>query len=233
MKRANILEAETIVGRMVDYSDILFRRCATRGQSLLGVWESFHDPLNPLRELDLQPSNGAPVLNLLANAALYEMIMIVVRSLDEVGKGTVFSSPRISFPVLLQLARQPGVVEAIRRRARDRHDEDTADWHADRALEAMAQIKQRVETIRKERPNRLARLRHFRNEFLAHNLVQGAVADPLVHGDTEAMLIEMASLSSLAEFALNGVSLDSTFFRHHLTDQAAELWRVIRRGAVA
>jgi hypothetical protein len=220
-----------IADRLADYSRRLHNGSLTRASSLWAIWNSYNDAENPLRAEGVRRRRSATVLNILAQSALHETIMIVVRALDG-SRGKPLASNRVSLPVMIELALLPGVRDELETRARAwMEDGWQAHENARACLAALEDLSAGVRRLEVEEPNRQRRLRNFRDEFLAHNLHFEEERERPIIGDITGLLRDLRHLSDRAELAFTGTQTEWSQFDQDLDQLSRDMWHLIRDGA--
>jgi hypothetical protein len=199
--------------------------------ALYRIWETFNVPDNALRKKGMAPHESAMVINTLAQAAINETVLILARALDHHGRGDVLSSDRVSFPVILELSKQPGVEDELieRRRSFALSDSDFAisldGYHAaKRAFHGW------FEGLDQGKHEHARRVRDFRNDYLAHNLNRGIEPTTLKYEDIARILPEMMLLCDQANLAFANTSIIFDAYIESVSARAHSLWRMIAIG---
>lgn len=222
------ISIDDVTARLTAYSQRL-RGSTYRAIHLHETFASFNDPANPLRQGGAY-SIASTAVNVLLDAALRELILILVRTLDQ-PRGHVLQSDKVSFPVVLQLASLPGVRDRLTENARAWLEGDNADQNAEAVSCSLDLIAESLERLGAEAPNRSRLLRDFRDEFLAHELQFDAPRARPLYRDLAAMVLELEQLSAAASMAFEGADVAWDHAHEQGREPAIELWRVIRSGA--
>ncbi len=226
------MDAQSVVGRLTDYNDVMIARNFTRARILWAFWLSFNDLSNPLRDIGLRPGSVAPLLNNLAYSACNETMLIVARMFDQLD-GQVLKSDRISFDVMAALYRRPGVREELVRQAVNRENGRSQAANGNDCKAALDQFERSLSRLRKEQPNRVERFRVYRHRYLAHTLNLPEAADPPLYGDIEDMLTEAGALLSAGQTALRNSVFKWDYIEVEAHRQSATMWMMIRNGHIA
>lgn len=219
-----------IADRLAIYCERLFREI-TRAVALYRIWETFNFPNNPLRKTGIAPHESAIVINTLAQSALNETILIVARSLDRRGGQSLFSSTRVSFPVVLELANQEGVETELFGRAQALSSSKSeyailkAGYQSSKKF-----VAEWLGAIDSDANHTAIKLRDFRHDFLAHNLHKGIDPPTLHYADIAGVLPEMMQLCEHASFAFTLRAITFDPFLDSMSARADSLWRVIAIG---
>ena len=222
------IESNEIADRLEEYATILRTGSISRAIGLWTIWQSYNEENNPLRDDRLDRSAASAALNTLASAAMHETIMIVVRVFDKHGRG---GRVRVSFPVLGKLIKNADVREVVESRAKSwLPDGDLAEENVQAVRTAIEGFERRLGKVLSEKPNRLERLRNFRNEFLAHNLKFEQERDRPILRDITGLLEEARALSDQASIAFGGSMVVWEPLENDADRSASELWRLVRQG---
>ena len=215
---------EETVERLKAYSRRL-RASVVRAISLLEVWASLNEA-GPTREaISLSPTSAAA--QVIWEATLRELVLILVRVFDPPGdprRGT----DRVSFPVINEQLKKPEVAALLIGAARGWQNgweppENAAT--AERAIRLLGEVLARLQN---EEPNRARRLRHFRDEFLAHELDLKEQRDRPTYDNLSEMVEEVVQLSNHAGLAVEGAT---THWPHGTVRRSADaLWDCVARA---
>lgn len=92
---------------------------------------------------------------------------------------------------------------------------------------AIVDLKERLERLQTETPNREKRLRNHRNAFLAHDLHRSVPNDPPLFGDIGELLEEMRLLSESATLAIRGSEVSWELLDEDVKLSANWLWQKV------
>lgn len=210
------------------------RACTERTQDstlraiqLIEIFNSFNDASNPLRNNDLARHDAANTVNALIDAAIRELITILVRMFDPVGRGGLLKTNRQSFLVMLDLSRVDGVRSFLCDQARRWYGDDERGNDIPQAIEAFEGALERLNT---ETPNRCALLRAFRDEFLAHQLHFDFERDRPINGYISEIVGEVETLTKACALGFYRSAVTYETAHANARSSADGLWRLIWRG---
>lgn len=127
--------------------------------------EAFHVLNAPgERRQRIARSPASPAVFMYENAALREQVVILTRVFDPPG------DQRLSFPVVRELLAKPGVTEHLVIDARTTWPFQDPDESEAIVRRHITELGERLDRLKTEEPNRLKRLRDFRNTNIAHEL---------------------------------------------------------------
>ncbi len=167
----------------------------------------------------------AGTFNIIQHALLRELIIIIVRVLDK--PRSLETSDKISFVVIGRWLERDEVSQALIEHARKRHGDRSARRSGAIARNAIRRLKQRLQNLETEDPNRERLLRNFRDDFLAHELHRDIPRDGPLFGHIMDMVKEIQGLSKDALAACTGAELDFGHAAADAKEGADQLWRAI------
>ncbi len=169
------------------------------------------------------PMAGA--FNIIQHALLRELTLIVVRVLDKPQK--LETTDKVSFVVVGQWLERDEICEALVERARNRNPEKWARRNVLMTQRAIKGLKQRLDRLSAEDPNRERLLRNARDDFLAHELHREIPRDQPLLGHLMEMTKEIQALSRDAAIACTGHVLEFDHIAAVGKDGAEQIWRAI------
>lgn len=217
--------------RLQKQAEIVYGRCTTRALALWDIWQSYNAQNGPAHDHKIGNFSEARPFSWLMQSALHETIIVITRAFDSSGKFGAARSNRVSFPVMLELLKQPGVRDEIIARAEQWLDSSNPPHHRKIVNEAIAEFEDILSRLATEMPNRLRRLRDYRDDFLAHNLVHDAEREKPIFQDVSGLLEEMVALTERSILAFSGHELAWEALRAAVRDGAEELWSAVRSAA--
>jgi len=167
----------------------------------------------------------AGTFNIIQHALLRELTLIVVRVLDKPRK--LETSDKVSFVVIGRWLERDEVCEALIERARKRHPEKWARRNVWITRRAIRGLKQRLDRLKAEDPNREGLLRNSRDDFLAHELHREIPRDQPMLGHLMEMIKEIQGLSRDALAAFTGHEVEFDHIAADAKEGAEQLWRAI------
>jgi hypothetical protein len=164
---------------------------------VLALYEAWNELNTESREREtLVASPVTKSVGVMWDATLDRLVLLLMSTLDAPGHGgSIHRSNRVSFPVFRALLDEPGVVEMLVRdggslkRATPRE----ARMHA--VIAAADNLRNRLDRLRAETPNRCTRLRQIRDRYLAHELHLETPVDPPIHQNLRSMTDEVLALA--------------------------------------
>lgn len=224
-------EVASIIDRLSRYSKRL-RASTYRTIQLVEIFQSYNDPANPLRAPDLARHRASGAVNHLIDAAIRELVLIVVRVFDRPRQGQdVLRSDKVSFPVVLQLAAIAGVREYLREDARcwfeDGFQADRNEAAVERSIEELSVA---LDRLANEVPNRSRLLRDFRDEFLAHELEFSTDRARPVYKHLTDMVLELEGLTKATSMAFEGSQVEFEIGHRDARHGADALWELLAKG---
>ncbi|HMI20383.1 MAG TPA: hypothetical protein VK533_12630 [Sphingomonas sp.] len=214
------MDVEDALGRAQLHAHRLCDEAMVKAQGLFAIWDTYNTAENPLRG-PLSYSEASISINQMATSVLHETILILVASMDVRGRSTLEKTNRVSFPIVRELLSRPGVMGDVLARA----DIPIANKQAfDRYCSAL-------DRLDVEQPNRLQRLRHFRDEYLAHHLDFPVGRTPPLMSDITTMLAELSNIAADLQNALYGQHVDWEHRRVQMRESALSLWSLVAKGS--
>lgn len=217
------MNTEQIITRLDLYSKRL-RQSVTQALCLNSTFQSLNE--NEEWRTAIAGNRVAAAANIVQHAVLRELILIVVRVFDQ-PRRKLETSDKVSFPVISMWLEREDVRDELLRRARGWFgDGYRADENEASVRDAIKRLKDSLDRLAAENPNREKRLRHFRDEFLAHELHFEIPRDKPLFGHIYEMIDEIKALSEATSLAVEGSSVAWNFVNEEMRESADELWRL-------
>ena len=186
------------------------------------VWRTFNRLADRQVVADSPASQAAFVYE---RSTLDAQILMVSRVFDVPGRGHVMSQNRMSFPVCRALLLLPGVEDALLKWAEETHPD--GPQYRDRIADRQRTFLGRLKTLETEEPNRIALIRAFRDENIAHELRFDVLPPRPRYDHVHSLIVEASALCELFATAVSGEIIqwqDAT-----LGDSARWLWNAVAR----
>lgn len=216
---------EETVERLTLYAERLHQNVA-QARVLYACFQS----LNENRELHdlIAKTPAAFASNTLMNSVLRELVMILVRVFDGIGRYKLEKTDKVTFPVVAAwLARQP-IHDLLIQRAHEWFEDGyLADRNEASVRKAINDFNERLKRLQAEHPNREKRLRDFRDGFLAHDLHRPTPNDPPLFGYIGELLEEIRHLSESATLAIRGSEVSWELLDDQVKRSANWLWKKV------
>lgn len=195
---------------------------------LCETWSTFNGAADQRRAISQSPAGIAAAVY--EDAALRNLILILVRLLDSLGKRRVLESDKISFPVVQCLLSLPGVTDVFIERARTSISAsilEGPEQNTRAVRDRIASFSGRLHCLKVEHPNRAQRLRDFRDGNIAHELCLDEPKAKPLYTHIPEMVSEILVLTEDVHLIVDGSP--STYWpRGEASASAKQLW-----GAVA
>lgn len=120
------------------------------------IFASFNDAANPLRDNALAPHGEAATVNAMMDAVIRELVVILVRVFDGPGQRGALKSDKVSFPVMLELSRLPGISTYFAADARVWYRDFLSDENEKSVVQAALAFETNLARLSTETPNRWA-----------------------------------------------------------------------------
>ena len=150
-------------------------------------------------------SPASAAARLFEKATLDLQLVGIARMFDPSG-GNAFQTDRISLPICRELMARPGVMDILRADARrwphGNPDQNIGDL--DRRYDAFVQ---RLDRLDNEEPNRIAVLRAFRHENIAHELRLEPLPQRPLYRQVWEMVEELRDLVTDFSFVIDGINV--------------------------
>jgi hypothetical protein len=218
------LTNEEVLARLDTYSRRLYGT-VQQATSLHAVFWTLNKSVLKAKKRDKIYGPLAGALNIIQHSLLRELTLIVVRVLDKPRK--LETSDKVSFVVIGQWLERDEVCEALIEKARKQHGKKWARRNVGITRRAIKGLKQRLDRLAGEDPNRERLLRNSRDDFLAHELHRDIPRDQPVFGHLMDMIKEIQGLSEDALTACTGFELDFDHIAADAKDGAKQLWRAV------
>ena len=222
------LTTEEILARLEAYSRRL-HGSVEQATALQAVFSALNEGSLKATKRDKLWGPMAGAFNIIQHALLRELTLIIVRVLDRPRK--LETSDKVSFVVIAQWLERDGVSEALVEKARERHPANWARRNVWMTRRAIRGLKQRLDRLAAEDPNRERLLRNGRDDFLAHELHREIPRDQALFGHLMEMTNEIQALSRDALIACTGHELEFDHIAAEGKDGAEQIWRaLVERG---
>lgn len=183
------------------------------------AWTALNDFL--LRD-EFEDTPVHQAVSIIQRVTLDSRIM-VIRLLDQPGWRGALGSDKISFPVCVELLALPGVVQAFEERAS--FLADNPDEQREMVRRHETALRDRLQAIVDERPkNRAERIRHFRDENIAHELLPLGRPRP-EYRDLSWLLDELTEMTRDLALVVNAENI--YFPPDEVTRSATALWQAV------
>lgn len=218
------LTNDQICARLAGYSRRLWKT-AEQATSLHAVFLTLNNAALKARKREKLWGPIAGAYNVIQHALLRELILIIVRVLDE--PRNLEKSDKVSFVVIGRWLERDGICEALVENARERNGARWARRNAAITRHAIRRLKLCLQRLANEDPNRERLLRNFRDDLLAHELHREIPRDEPMFGHIMEMVKEIQGLSSDALTACSGHQIEFGHVAAEAKDGAKQLWRAI------
>jgi hypothetical protein len=189
-----------IIEKLHGFAPVLVRG-ALKAMTLHETWNGLNTDNAARKAIVVSPVTK--VIGVMWEASLDSLILVLMRLLDSHGRGSVHDSDRVSFPVIRSLVDEPGVLEMLIGDAESKDGPGDREAKGQAVLDAAFRLRQRLDTMADEEPNRLNRLRSVRDRFLAHQLHMETPLDPPIFGNLRTMVEDVLLLAEDTKRMLN------------------------------
>lgn len=158
------------------------------------------------------------------HALLDQLILTLMRIHDPKGRD------RASIPHLRDLLEDQAVVDDFRQQARSWHPNRprSADNSERAAIKAIDQARKSYQQLDGNKITKA--LRNYRNEYLAHSLIDMKEREKARYGHVSKLLWQTAPIVQSLRLGLTGHHMDVVEIREAWKDRADAFWRMVMRG---
>ena len=159
---------------------------------LYEAWSALNTPSSAREALVRSPVTKA--IGVMWQATQDSLIICLTRAFDKPGR-SLHGSDRVSFVVFRHLLDEPSVLDTLMSDAQSKVGPDMKVDAGQAVINAAARLRDRLDSLAHEQPNRLHRLRAIRDHYLAHQLQLGDSIPPPIFQNLRTMVDEVLTLA--------------------------------------